>query len=231
MKLSRELPTAVDHNNILINYIEVSADDLPDQTQGDRPISQGVVPQQRATDAAVSSGINAQDHEPNAVQEPLSTEKDKDKETPVSVSPVYYGEVYPDYLVDLDCEEQSNRFRRAASGIEEVPPPPSLPLFLGKSILNGTTLMKDDASVLTMPNHTVLNHLSTSSIRNEILATSLTTRYKRKVSKAKSSAEAHTNLHLLVPDNHHLQTNYVRHKLRRCAFCYYGIFFRFYPLV
>jgi hypothetical protein len=54
-------------------------------------------------------------------------------------------------------------------------------LFLGKSILNGTTPMKDDSSVLNMPNHTVLNHLATSSIKNGVLATSGTTRYKRKV--------------------------------------------------
>jgi hypothetical protein len=40
--------------------------------------------------------------------------------------------------------------------------------------------MKDDASVLIMPNHTVLNHLATSSIKNKVLATSATTRYKRK---------------------------------------------------
>ena len=41
--------------------------------------------------------------------------------------------------------------------------------------------MKDDNSVLNMPNHTVLNHLATSSIKNNVLATSVTTRYKRKV--------------------------------------------------
>jgi hypothetical protein len=35
--------------------------------------------------------------------------------------------------------------------------------------------------VLIMPNHTVLNHLATSSIKNGVLATSGTTRYKRKV--------------------------------------------------
>jgi hypothetical protein len=40
--------------------------------------------------------------------------------------------------------------------------------------------MKDDSSVLTIPNHTVLNHLLTSSIRSGVLATSATTRYKKK---------------------------------------------------
>jgi hypothetical protein len=41
--------------------------------------------------------------------------------------------------------------------------------------------MKDDSSLLNNPNHTVLNHLATSSIKNGVLATSVTTRYKRKV--------------------------------------------------
>ena len=207
MKLSRELPTAADHNNILINYIEVSADDLPSDDH-DQSASSGATTQRLAIDSAPSSDINAQDHEPNAVQENKTAEKEKDKAKAVSTSPVNYGEGWPDYLDDLDCEEQTNRFRRAASSIEEVPPPPSLPLFLGKSILNGTSLMKDDASVLPMPNHTVLNHLSTSSIRNQILATSLTTRYKRKVSVVKSYVKLGINACSLVSDNYHLSPDH-----------------------
>jgi hypothetical protein len=54
-------------------------------------------------------------------------------------------------------------------------------MFLSKSILNGTTPTKDDSSVLIMPNHTVLNHLATTNIKQGVLATSATTRYKRKV--------------------------------------------------
>lgn len=57
-----------------------------------------------------------------------------------------------------------------------------LPLFLSRSILNGVLPVKDDNSVLTLPNHTVLNHLMTSSVKNGVLATSVTTRYKKKVS-------------------------------------------------
>jgi len=95
-------------------------------------------------------------------------------------SAAHYGQLVPGYLPDLDRPEKSARFARASRRAGEIPAPPSLPLFLGKSILNGTTPMKDDASVLNVPNHTVLNHLATSSIRNEVLATSLTVRYRRK---------------------------------------------------
>ena len=41
--------------------------------------------------------------------------------------------------------------------------------------------MSDDASVLPVPSHVVLHHLSTSAIRNGVLAVANTTRYKKKV--------------------------------------------------
>ena len=163
MQLSNELPTAVDYTNILVNYIEVSADDIPKE-----PAARDTVPE------GVSPGIEAKDHAPTVGETPTM-----EGEQPFEQR--YYGDVYPEYLLDLDRDEKTNRFKRAAAGVADIPPPPTLPLFLGKSILNGSTPMKDDNSVLNMPNHTVLNHLSTSSIKNEVLATALTTRYKRKV--------------------------------------------------
>ena len=84
--------------------------------------------------------------------------------------------------MDFDQPEDSGSYRNAVSAIEKLPTPPSLPGFLGKPILNAATLMKDDNSVLNMPNHTVLNHLATSSIKNNVLAVSATTRYHNKVS-------------------------------------------------
>lgn len=109
--------------------------------------------------------------------------------------PKQYTAQIPSFLLDLDTwpppenEAESpdptspaSRFQRANAAISNLPPPPSLPLFLSKSLLNGTTPMKDDASVLIMPNHTVLNHLATTNIKQGVLATSATTRYKKKVS-------------------------------------------------
>ncbi|THH10811.1 hypothetical protein EW146_g8260 [Bondarzewia mesenterica] len=45
--------------------------------------------------------------------------------------------------------------------------------------LSGPALT-DDASVLPVPSHVVLHHLSTSAIRNGVLAVGNTTRYKKK---------------------------------------------------
>ncbi|CAF9911673.1 MAG: hypothetical protein HETSPECPRED_000413 [Heterodermia speciosa] len=167
MQLSNELPTAVDYTNILVNYIEVSADDLPRESGKDQ-VPEGVHPPQ------IIPGTETKDHAPDSVGKIQPGDPEKPAE------PVFFGDQVPQYLEDLDRVEQSRKYQRAAKGIADFPTPPGLPMFLGKSILNGSTPMKDDNSVLNMPNHTVLNHLATSSIKNQVLATSVTTRYKRK---------------------------------------------------
>lgn len=171
MQLSKELPTAVDFTNILVNYIEVSADDLPKEAPPETKAAQGLFPPQ-----VIPQGTDAQDH----VQDSLGQREHIEGQQ--VAEPVNWGDIIPSYLVDYESPEQSARYQRAARAVSEFSAPPSLPLFLGKSILNGTTPMKDDSSVLNFPNHTVLNHLATSSIKNNVLATSVTTRYKRKVS-------------------------------------------------
>ena len=103
--------------------------------------------------------------------------------------PKYTNEI-PELLVHIDYYNEPDKeydHRRALKAAENLPQPPSLPTFMSKSILNATTPHKDDASVLTMPNHTVLNHLATSSIKSGVLATSGTTRYKKKVSRPNST--------------------------------------------
>ena len=170
MQLSDELPTAVDYTNILVNYVEVSADDIPKGSTEEQKVPEGVYPP-----LVLHQGTEAQDHAPDSVGKPQIIEGEP------HVEPVFWGKEAPKYLHDVDLSEQSQRYQRAAKGVNEFAVPPGLPLFLGKSILNGTTPMKDDSSVLNMPNHTVLNHLATSSIKNDVLATSITTRYKRKV--------------------------------------------------
>jgi len=55
----------------------------------------------------------------------------------------------------------------------------------GSTAPMGTTaaalILADDASVLPVPSHVILHHLSTSAIRNGVLAVGNTTRYKKKV--------------------------------------------------
>lgn len=179
MRTTDYLPTAVDFTNVLVNYIEVSADDIPrSRRESDR-----------ATKPTVPEGVYPPQVLPE-VEEDTSTETTpepdaaKPIELPEEEIPTGdFRQVFPQALMNIELEEtEPAAYHDAASLIQELAPPPSLPMFLTKSILNGITPIKDDSSVLNYPNHTVLNHLATSSIKNGVLATSVTTRYKRKVS-------------------------------------------------
>ncbi|KAJ5822788.1 Immunoglobulin E-set [Penicillium robsamsonii] len=166
MRAADNLPTAVDFTNHLVNYIEISADDAHDK---DSTVQSGA----QTPNAVLDS--SKQDHSRDTEDHHLEKEENEEE-----VPPGDFGDAIPQFLADLDKEEESPAYVQAANIIGDTATPPSLPLFLGKSILNGTTPMKDDSSVLNYPNHTVLNHLATSSIKNGVLATSVTTRYKRK---------------------------------------------------
>ncbi|PWW74228.1 AMPKBI-domain-containing protein [Tuber magnatum] len=89
-----------------------------------------------------------------------------------------YTNEIPAYLRDFDDGGEDGH--RIGNDDGDIPAPPSLPMMLQKVILNTSSAMKDDASVLGIPNHVVLNHLATSSIKNQVLAVSATTRYRKK---------------------------------------------------
>jgi hypothetical protein len=190
MRTSDKLPTAVDYTNILVNYIEVPYPELhplppspPAATSTTSPLDDATTPvQEREAPAGMyppqvlPPSPNLNPTNPASITAPLP-----EPAKPVVPEPTKkYHQNIPRYLLDLDAPEESSRFARANAMTNNLPAPPSLPGFLGKSILNGTTPMKDDSSVLIHPNHTVLNHLATSSIKDNILATSATTRYKQK---------------------------------------------------
>lgn len=192
MRVAEHLPTAVDYTNILVNYLEVSPDDIPQQEKQPPP-AELAQQQQQLKESVVPKSLHSPQappstHEPEIVSKPpqpvpspVSVPKPPQPSVPKEPPKMYHSEV-PRFLRDLDAPEEDPRYHRAAAALQTQPVPPSLPLMLSKSILNGSTPVKDDASVLIMPNHTVLNHLATSSIKDNVLATSGTTRYKRKVS-------------------------------------------------
>lgn len=164
MLVSQDLPTTVDFGNNLVNYIEVSADDVP------RPFDSSNDPMT----------IPAPEDEKKPGEQKDNKSEASTKRTKPTLPAERYTSSVPQYLIDLDKAEDTTAYQYAAAAIEKLPTPPSLPGFLGKPILNAATPMKDDNSVLSMPNHTVLNHLATSSIKNNVLAVSATTRYKKK---------------------------------------------------
>jgi hypothetical protein len=193
MVLSKHLPTAVDFTNSLVNYIEVQALEAPTPVQHVLPDG-GTTTDPLVEPTPVAEYIAKEGVHPPLVlpptpeiaplQEPSVAHQALQKHPAgrfVSDPPRQYHSVIPQFFQDTDAPENSEQFERALALAESLPVPPSLPMFLNRSILNNSTPMKDDASVLVLPNHTVLNHLATSSIRNHVIATSATTRYKRKV--------------------------------------------------
>ncbi|KAI9369480.1 hypothetical protein BJX61DRAFT_519448 [Aspergillus egyptiacus] len=183
MRASDNLPTAVDFTNHLVNYIELSADDVNrSRRESDKGTAPPGVHPQVLPDSAADKKL-----EP-AVDEVRSDKEESEEPEEIPIGD--FRNIIPPFLLDLDKDEDTPCYQQAVNIIGDAPTPPSLPLFLGKSILNGITPTKDDSSLLNNPNHTVLNHLATSSIKNGVLATSVTTRYKRKVTTFCSSCQS-----------------------------------------
>ncbi|KAI1075266.1 5'-AMP-activated protein kinase beta subunit, interation domain-containing protein [Whalleya microplaca] len=162
MQTSPDLPTTVDFGNNLVNYIEVSGDDARNL-----PLDPGVPKSNEAAQRLPSAHPSADDSAKvpqHKIIDPVET----------------FSSKFPKYLDDFDQPEDTPLYKLSTLALERLPAPPSLPGFLSKPILNNTTLIKDDNSVLNMPNHTVLNHLATCSIKNNVLAVSATTRYQNK---------------------------------------------------
>ncbi|KAI1377323.1 carbohydrate-binding module family 48 protein [Hypoxylon crocopeplum] len=165
MQTSPDLPTTVDFGNNLVNYIEVSGDDAGSRSL---PLDTGVP---KSDEAALSLPSRQPSHD-DAMRVPQQK----------AIDPVEsFSAKIPQYLEDFDQPEDTPAYRLSTLALERLPPPPSLPGFLSKPIMNNNTLIKDDNSVLNMPNHTMLNHLATCSIKNNVLAVSATTRYQNKV--------------------------------------------------
>ncbi|KIW15541.1 hypothetical protein PV08_05589 [Exophiala spinifera] len=169
MVTSPDLPTAVDFNNFLVNYIEIATEDLTKQRR------------ESALPASRSGALAPEDQDQGASGAQTPEAQDMEELLAEEIPPGDYRQLVPQCLVDVDLAEDTEEYNNAVKLIQDAQQPPALPLFLNKSILNGVLPVKDDNSVLTLPNHTVLNHLMTSSVKNGVLATSVTTRYRKKV--------------------------------------------------
>jgi 5'-AMP-activated protein kinase regulatory beta subunit len=102
-----------------------------------------------------------------------------------------YIEELPHTFVD----DQTYKAHVNGTYISPVPQPPVLPRILERVIVNNDTASHydkprwdhispaglDDNSILAVPNHVVLNHLTASAIKNGTLGVGTTTRYRKKV--------------------------------------------------
>ena len=178
MTVDSTLPQTVDFNNVLLNFIEIAHEDVYRSRREST---------QTASDKRDSLQAVQQVPMPEEPQTP--EEEEHDPTEPEQFPPAEeialgdFRPIIPTALVHIEAlPEEDPRYNQAHHIISDCQGPPALPTFINKSILNMNAPVKDDNSVLVLPNHTVLNHLMTSSVKNGVLATSVTTRYKKKVS-------------------------------------------------
>ncbi|OWZ41837.1 hypothetical protein C356_03726 [Cryptococcus neoformans c45] len=172
-RCSKQISTAVDDDGTLVNWIEVEAPKTAEEIKAEW----------------------AMDSEPAAKEEDTDESQWTSEIPPALILYQYIEELpfrfHPDEL---------SSFLKSVPYIPNVPAPPTLPRILDKVIVNNDSRRLwdskdhkgqpgyqhappagvDDNSMLAVPNHVVLNHLTASAIRNGTLGVGTTTRYRKK---------------------------------------------------
>ncbi|ANB14517.1 Gal83p [Sugiyamaella lignohabitans] len=151
LRCSDFLPTATDSMGNLVNYIEVGVEE-------DRPV--------QSQSQAVAGGIGGDDEGDGEYEK--FNEDDEMLREPV----LQYGNEIPSVFTDPEVMDQFVS--------SDFVTPPQLPPHLEGVILNSNSTEKDNNSILPIPNHVVLNHLATTSIKHNVLAVASISRYSRK---------------------------------------------------
>lgn len=174
-RCSKQISTATDDDGTLVNWIEVEAQDAVE------PKSEW------STDAKPA----VKDDGEIVIGSLLRTDDDSQWTSAIPAPLVLYQylEELPMTCAPAEYDDHISRFPHITS----VPQPPTLPRILDKVILNSEPRRTwddpsanqpglDDNSILPVPNHVVLNHLTASAIKNGTLGVGTTTRYRKKVS-------------------------------------------------
>jgi hypothetical protein len=128
MMISDKLPTAVDYTNILVNYLEVSHDDVSDTAAATQPAKPDTTTpvQERAAPEGI---FPPQTLPPSPTPAPVKQPAPDMPDTAIPEPAKKYHQNIPKYLLDLDAPEESSRFARANAAATNLPTPPSLPMF------------------------------------------------------------------------------------------------------
>lgn len=179
LRCSDYLPSATDSMGNLVNYIEVGIDDEEDEDDGMEPLhrtSSNYDEQRNAHDYQVEQRYVDEESQLHDTDMPDEDEGEGyerfHEEAPVEPEQKFTNEI-PPVFTDPQVMDQF-----VAS---DYVTPPQLPPHLESVILNSTgNDEKDNNSVLPIPNHVVLNHLATASIKHNVLAVASISRYSRK---------------------------------------------------
>lgn len=188
-KTSKYLPSATDDKGNLINYLQVNPGDQPFRGLGPRGIWSGYTYGDWPIESSIlEEGVG--DHQTDS----------EDEWTTEIPSALLEYEDYHDREEEEGEEVEGEQEARQPSypsphhpvPVEEPSPgqagfaaePPKLPAQLKEGILNLSSRLpegsSDDNSLLPRPDHSVLNHLAASPIRQGLLSVGVTSRFKRK---------------------------------------------------
>ncbi|EOQ99284.1 hypothetical protein E3P92_02844 [Wallemia ichthyophaga] len=196
-RVSDDLQTATDDDGLMVNYIEVpklAENDRKEHTHTEINNTRIITPQ-----SAKEGDLQCADDQ-DGTQHSLTHSNPSNPHTHHDPTPPHeYTTDIPQMLVtyaNLESGEGDSAHNAHSSHSSHtfLPEPPMLPRQLERVVLNaqppqiappanstvphGGTL--DDNSVLPIPNHVTLRHLTASAIRGGVLAVGTTTRYRRK---------------------------------------------------
>lgn len=194
LRFSDDLPLATDQMGNFVNYIEVVAPGPPPLTpdeQSLKPVHQQPLtpnlsePKKKkvARPADLSLGLRDDDDDMGGGYSRYHDVK------PLLLEQTFTSAI-PEVFVDPGAMENyyqqldQQRAREGGSGGQSKPwlIPPQLPPHLENVVLNNYQMndSQNIAGALPIPNHVVLNHLATTSIKHKTLAVASVIRYKQK---------------------------------------------------
>ncbi|ORX33524.1 5'-AMP-activated protein kinase beta subunit, interation domain-domain-containing protein [Kockovaella imperatae] len=168
-RCSKNIPTATDNDGTLVNWLEVEAPKTEDESRAEW----------------------AMDSKPPA---PKHEDIDDSQWTSTIPAPLFLYQYLEELPSTMSAEQWSQHYRDVPH-LTAVPQPPMLPRVLEKVIVNSdarkqlsdevlpgsaTPAGTDDNSILAIPNHVILNHLTASAIKHGTLGVGTTTRYRKK---------------------------------------------------
>lgn len=198
LRFSDFLPTATDQMGNFVNYIEVTPEHVQMHLKQQKEIEQHEREEQekqrnqpRGRSMSINRGrsdsifglINDDDDMGNG----YSRYHDEDGDQSFNNRKYNYINDIPPIFVDPKVMEQYylaiDEQTKSKNGQQQAwLHPPQLPPHLENVILNNFNSQDKDnnSGALPLPNHVVLNHLATTSIKHNILAVASVVRYKRK---------------------------------------------------
>ena len=199
LRFSDFLPTATDQMGNFVNYVEVTQDSIQAHheqvLQLQLPVS-GLEPEPPSplalsvsrkssisrTKSTRSGSIWGLTNDDDDMGNGYSRYHDEVEATQKNIQyitdipPIFTDpKVMEQYYVAIDKQAKSQ------SGLQQAwLHPPQLPPHLDNVILNNFNSTENNSGALPIPNHVVLNHLATTSIKHNTLAVASIVRYKRK---------------------------------------------------